>query len=193
MTLPLTCGALLAAALLLPLACTAQTSPSAPDGGLYLGAGVGRSGFDVKKPTLPRSDIDDNAVAGKVYAGWMFTPHVGIELGHARLGSFEETAGGLRQPGRVRSNYLAGVGRLPLGESWALVGRLGVAQGRVSGTAQPIGGPAVIGSRRSAMAGAGLEWQLSPTLALGVDVDYYGKVSAGVQALSLTAGVKLRF
>lgn len=179
------------------LAAPAQADTSGP----YVGAAIGRSDFDVRRLSVPKIGSDEHDNAYKIYGGYRFNPHVGIELGHVELGKLHDkfrlgtgaTATELRQTIKGRSDYLALTGRLPLGESFALTGKAGVSFGHASGSNRLPASDSLAGYRRSLMTGVGLEWRVNPSVALTLDYENYGKLSRGVKAEALFAGAKFSF
>ena len=109
------------------------------DGGVgpYARVEVGRTHLGLSS-ALPLDSADDRSSAVKIFGGYRFNENFGVEAGYAALGSFSENAnvGGanVTQDGRARSIFGVATGRLPLGDSIALHGRLGVSFGKVSGT-----------------------------------------------------------
>jgi len=116
-----------------------------------------------------------------------------VEAGYAALGSFSEnlTVGGasVKQEGKARSIFSAATGRLPLGESFALHGRLGLSSGKVSGTNVLPANDNLMGSKTSVLFGVGAEYRPKPNVALTVNYDSYGKLSNNVKASALVFGL----
>ncbi len=118
----------LALAILGVLSSQAHAVPNDGIVGAYARVEVGAIGFGVSS-TTPRSGSDDHGQALKVFGGYRFDAGPGIEVGYAALGSFSEvvTVGGAsgQQELKGRSLSAAATGRWPVGESFALHGRLG--------------------------------------------------------------------
>ena len=136
---------------------------------------------------------DDHGQAVKVFGGYRFSKNLGVEAGYAALGSFSEsvTVGGasVKQDGKARSIFVAATGRLPLGESFALHGRLGLSSGKVSGTNLLLASDNLMGSKTSVLFGVGAEYRPKPNVAITVNYDNYGKLSNNVKASALVVGL----
>ena len=143
--------------LLSTLSLAAQAAPNDGLTGAYARVEVGRSNFGLSS-TLPQAGFDDHGQAVKVFGGYRFNENFGLEAGYAALGSFSEsvTVGGasVKQDGKARSIFGAATGRLPLGESFALHGRLGLSSGKVSGTNLLPASDNLMGSKTSVLFGA---------------------------------------
>lgn len=179
-------------ALLSTLALSAEAAPNDGIVGAYARVEVGRSNFSLAS-ALPQTESDRHGRAVKVFGGYRFDEHLGMEAGYAALGSFRESVivGGstVSQDGKARSLFAAATGRLPLGEAFALHGRLGVSFGKVSGTNLLPEGDSLMGSQTSALFGLGAEYRPKPNLALTLNYDSYGKLSNKVKADALVLGL----
>ena len=178
--------------LLSTLSLAAQAAPNDGLTGAYARVEVGRSNFGLSS-TLPQAGSDDHGQAVKVFGGYRFSENLGVEAGYAALGSFSEsvTVGGasVKQDGKARSIFGAATGRLPLGESFALHGRLGLSSGKVSGTNLLPASDNLMGSKTSVLFGVGAEYRPKPNVALTVNYDHYGKLSNNVKASTLVVGL----
>lgn len=165
--------------------------------GPYVGAAVGASSFQLRDVGAAKISSDESDRAYKIYGGYQLTERYGVELGYVRLGKLEDrfNVGGttVRQSATGRSLYVAGTGRLPLGESFALTGKLGVAFNKVTGSNVLSASDSLIGSKTSPMLAFGAEYRLSRDLALTVDLDGFGKLSRKVSAAAVTAGLRYSF
>lgn len=174
----------------LPLA--AQAAPNDGLTGAYARVEVGRSHFNLSG-TLAEAGSDEHGQAAKVFGGYRLDENLGVEAGYAALGSFSEnvTVRGttVQQEGKARSIFGAATGRLPLGESFALHGRLGVSFGRVSGANVLPSSDNPLGRKTSVLFGAGAEYRPRPNVALTLNVDGYGKLSNNVKANALVFGL----
>jgi hypothetical protein len=119
----------------LPLAATAGSTYSERAGNLYFGAGIGSA--NVESSTLGNGDLVDPANAFQlsdtdlsfnINIGYDLTNHIAIDLMYADWGEFSDNPSSLS---RLRSNIdmfaLSGIFSTPLGDSFDLFGRLGVA------------------------------------------------------------------
>jgi opacity protein-like surface antigen len=119
---------------------------------------------------------DNNPRAVKLYAGLQFTPTWAAELGYGAFGSWHaaDPAPGSRYEARLGSKvvYAATRATQPLGESFALFGKLGLAANRLS-LHDSLGHSGRETFVRP-MAGTGLVWQLTPKLSATAEYAYYG-------------------
>jgi OOP family OmpA-OmpF porin len=129
--------ALIAIALALPVGAHAQA---------YVGASVGRS--DISIDGAGRSDqfldlgfdnastsVEDNDTAYRVYGGYLFMPYLGVELAYVDLGRFSfrtdvQPTGTLAGRTRINGGEVSLVGRVPIGDAFAVYARAGVYSGR---------------------------------------------------------------
>jgi opacity protein-like surface antigen len=175
-----------------------QAAPNDGVVGPYARVEVGRSNFGLSS-ALPQtgSGSDEHGQAAKLFGGYRFNENLGVEAGYATLGSFSESvtvAGvGVKQDGKARSIFGAVTGRLPLGESFALHGRLGLSSGKVSGSNVLPADDSLMGSANSLMWGVGAEYKPLPNVALTVNYDDYGHLSNKVKASSLVFGLHFWF
>lgn len=129
--------------------------------------------------------------------GYRFDNGLGFEAGHAALGRFSETvavgSSSVQQEAKARSVFAAATGRLPVGEGFALHGRLGLSAGRVTGTDVLPEADQVTGAKTSALIGLGAEYRPRSNIALTLNYDHYGKLSNTVDASALLFGLHFTF
>ncbi len=182
---------LFALAILSTATAAALAAPNDGIVGSYLRVEGGRSNFGVST-TGPRDGSNDHAQAAKLFGGYRFNENFGVELGYAALGSFSESVvvGGavVRQDGKASSLFGAATGRLPLNESFALHGRLGLSSGKVRGTDLMPQGDTLTGGKTSMLFGLGVEYRPKSNIALTLNYDSYGKLSNKVKANALVFG-----
>jgi len=170
----------------------AQAAPNDGIVGPYARIEVGRSNFGLAS-TLPQVESDDHSKAVKFYSGSAITENFGIEAGYAALGSFTKSVivsgASVKQDGKARSFFGVATGRMPVAESFALHGRVGVSFGEVSGTNLLPDGDNLMGSKTSVMFGLGAEYRPRPNIALSINYDNYGKLSDNVKASALVFGL----
>ncbi|MBP6901509.1 MAG: porin family protein [Burkholderiaceae bacterium] len=154
---------------------------------LYLGLSLGESHLKAGASALGLGDASETGA--KLYGGLQLTPNFAIELGRARLGRFGGSSPGTADL-RARANFIDGVGTLALGRGFSLLGRLGLADATLS---QDGGGS----DRRTGLKlGTGLQYQLSPQLALRGEWERYRldtQAGSRSNADQYTLGVALRF
>ena len=165
--------------------------------GPYVGAAFGRSSFSTQGGGAPKLGSDDHDRALKIYGGYQLNDFFGVQGGYVRLGKLEDRFGvggaSVAQSVSGRSLYIAGTGRLPLGDAFALTGKAGISFGKTSGANALLAADSLIGSKRSLMLGAGAEYRFNRDLALTVDHERYGKLSNKVKADALFIGARFSF
>ena len=194
MTFTHTTSARLGLAILAGLAGSAAFA-QAPTG-WYGGASIGRSAAtidsDAIRSGLSRSGLAttsieerDRDTAYKLFGGYQFGPHLGVEAGFFDLGSFGYTArttpaGTLGGDIRVKGLNLDLVGTLPLTERFSVLGRVGVAHTRTSGSFAASGAAAVPYGSNSPSAratmpklGVGVAYQFTEALSLRLEAERY--------------------
>ena len=172
---------------------------AAPNDGIvgpYARVEVGVSNFSLSG-SRPQTSTDGHGKAVKVFGGYRFNENLGIEAGYASLGSLStsSTVGGINTQidGKASSVFAAATGRVPMGESFALQGRLGVSFGQVSGTSSLPGSDYLIGRKTSVLIGVGAEYRPTSIVVLSINYDSYGKLSNDVSASSLVFGAHFWF
>lgn len=160
-----------------PAASTASaTSP------YYLGGSLGTSSW---RGPVNGVDGSDGGSSYKVYGGWQFTPNYALELSSVRLGYQRDAAG---DQAWARGYGLDGVGLLPLGNGFSLLGRVGLADIKAITPAGSDHGLAL-------KVGAGVQYQLNPSTALRAEWERYrlDAFSSHPSADNFTVGVKFGF
>jgi OOP family OmpA-OmpF porin len=163
----------------------AAPAARAQDTGWYAGAGVGRAASDVDDPRIRNGllnqglDIaafseDERDTAWRLFGGYQFNRHLGVEAGWFDLGRFGYSAstvpaGQLAGDVRMRGLNLDVVGTWPLTERLALLGRAGVLYAQTRGSfsaggavTNPYWTTGTTERGGGYKFGAGLAWQLSP-------------------------------
>lgn len=100
---------------------------SAYAGDFYLGASVGNATLDEDFDGL---NVDDNATAIRIVAGWSINDYFSLEGGYNDFGDFEQTVDDGNGPLTVKlsaDGFILGVtGRVPVSKRFALTGRAGM-------------------------------------------------------------------
>jgi OOP family OmpA-OmpF porin len=161
------------------------------DGG-YAGLSVG-SAEQKKTVEFSSTNIDrtkDTTTAFKLLVGYQYNPTFGVEAGWVHHGSSDVKLSGLVASLKPESFYAAGTATLPLGDRFALFGKLGLANHRTkfSGSTR---------TNTEAFAGAGLSYAFTPTVAGVIEYEDFGEVIDGplVTAKSriVSAGLRVAF
>jgi len=125
-------------AVILPAAFLAVSAPAVAqqsDAGWYVGGSYGMTKTEVDMTGVSNPVKDESDSGFKIYGGFQFNKHLGAEIGYVDAGkaSFSGTAipslGIGAFSGNVKSTAFtfAAVGTLPLNESFALTGKIGLA------------------------------------------------------------------
>ena len=163
----------------------------AEDDPFYAGAAIGAKG----KLTFSRDGVSkeesNRPLSYKVFGGYQLNDNFALEAGYTNLGNFNYGSGPELD---LSVAYLAAKGSIPLGESFSVYGKLGVARHgqKVSG----IG--AVDGSyhKVKAMFGVGTAYKLTENVSLTAEVVNYGTVKNRVgviKARKFELGVNYSF
>ena len=163
-------------------------------GGAFINGNVGSASLD-------RAGIDDDDSSYGVNAGyrWVASPRtlIGFEVGYADLGTFSEstlfsTSPDGTPPGErewsfgtntVRASKAVTIGangRFDLSPSWYIGGRAGLLRTNLNYDFQVLGTDYSIGSHsynvkaNGVYAGAGVGYDFSKKISLGLNYDYYG-------------------
>ena len=164
---------------------------------LYVEVGAGRSRASVDCTGTSACDRSGSFVRGIL--GYEFMPNWALEVSLADLGRVNASgslAGGgtVQTSAKLRSAGIGVAGSLPLSDSFALIGRLGVASNKTSvrGTAM---GASVNDSERhtAAYVGMALNYALSQTSSVGLTVDRTQAEFDGSKSTVVAVGVGARF
>jgi OOP family OmpA-OmpF porin len=137
----------------------------------------------------------NSPLAIKLYGGLDLTEHYSVEAGYGFFGTWKvaDPAPGSRNEVRTSSKliYLSGKAAMPLGDSFSLFGKLGVAANRFSTN----GGENRAASSDSwvrPMLGFGADYKLSRRVSAALEFDYYGANGKYTQQ-KLELGLKYAF
>lgn len=94
----------------------------------YLGASFGQtqSDFNFSPAIGQTSDNDDESTVAKYYLGVEINKYFAIEGGYADYGTYSYTRNAVRNNIEAKGMFLDAVGKLPLGSSFSLFGKLGL-------------------------------------------------------------------
>ncbi|MDJ0710761.1 MAG: outer membrane beta-barrel protein [Woeseiaceae bacterium] len=107
------------------LAASLASSPDCHAGDFYVGADLQRTFVDETVDLDGASVLLDGETSGvRVAAGYRFNDYFATELAHTDFGSLEQTALGLSLSADASAQELAIIGRIPLGDRFALAGRV---------------------------------------------------------------------
>jgi OOP family OmpA-OmpF porin len=130
--------------------------------GPYIGASVGKP--DWRTDNVGSIGDGGNSGTGyKLYGGYAFSPNLALEVGGVRLGRLSGNGGEAKADGA----YIDAVGLWPVNPQWALLGRLGVVNAKVS---TPGGSDRGTGAK----GGLGVQYNFDTHTSLRAEWERYG-------------------
>lgn len=161
-------------------------------GASYAGLNAGKSDFSLGSG-IGNFTSDKRDTVYSIYAGSYFNPNLGLELGYTNLGKINRAGGNTKAEGA----NLSLVGKLPLGPSFNLLGKLGATYGRTDVSSAP--GSGVVSGNESGFGvsyGLGAEYSFNPNWSAVLQYDAYDLKFPGSgreRVSSATAGLRYRF
>lgn len=169
-----------------------MSSMYAPGSG-YIGLNAGRSRYGDRTPSLTGFVSDRSNNAYSLYGGSYFNQNFGLELGYNDFGRVNRFGGSTK----ANAVSLSLVGRLPVGQSFNLLGRLGGSYVRTDVSAAfATGIPTGRDSKFDVSYGIGAEYQFTPALSAVLQYDEYNLRYNGGNRERLnttTVGVRYHF
>ena len=180
-------------AIVLPAAVMAVSAPAVAqqsDAGWYIGGSYGMSTFDLDTTGITNPSVDDGDSGFKIFGGFQFTKHWGAEVGYVDFGKagIRGSVIGIPFTGDlgITAFTLAGTGTLPLGENFALLGKVGLAQWNADVSVSGAGSTSDSGS--DMFYGIGARYSFNKNLSvqaeyevLDMDVDSVTMMSIGLR------------
>lgn len=174
----------------------AQSMTSGPTfyapGSGYIGFNAGKSDFSVGGGSgLFSSEKKDTAY--NIYGGTYFNPNFGLEAGFTDFGKINRGGGTTKANGI----NLSLVGKLPLSQSFNLLGKVGTTYARTDVSSSV--GSGIAGGKESGFGlsyGVGAEYFFTPTVSGVVQYDEHNMKFAGTdkeRVGAATAGLRYRF
>ncbi len=163
----------------------AQTTPA------YVGVSVGRADQELDASLFTASH---DSTAAKLVAGYRVNDTFGIEIGYLHQRTAELALSGTILSAKPRSFYAAATVGIPLTPEFALFGKLGASANRVK--LSNFGAGERSESSTTALAGVGLSYAFTPTLAAVVEYEHFGKVldeGVTLKANLLSVGLRASF
>lgn len=178
-----------------------QAMADASGAGWYAGAGIGYAHLkdDVNTSGLTSYSRDSNDTGGKLFVGYRFNDYLGLEAAYIDFGKekFTYQDPSVHGSGNVKvSAYsMAAVGRLPLGNSFALLGKIGVAnaQAKYNDNWSDTGVPGSTSGTKNTtvpVLGIGVDYALGKSLSLRAEYEDYGKPKIVEDSYLGTAKIK---
>lgn len=140
--------------------------PAAAQG--YVGIGAGNA------------NTDANHTSYKAFAGMQANQNIGAEIAYNDFGNYRGAW--------AESWSIAGVGTLPLNETWDVIGKLGVTSNHSN----------FAGSTRHSdiLVGLGVAYNFAPNMAVRLEYEDFGKLPAAINGVSSKAnnlGLNLKY
>jgi OOP family OmpA-OmpF porin len=154
--------ALASATLSLPLIAHAE--------GTYIKASIGRSHY------LEIGDHADNENpnGGSLGLGYIFNKNWDAEIGYTDFGTVKSIGISPQKSLKTQTIYAAGIGKLPITESFSIFGKAGLAFNYSKLSSEGIS-KEFSKTLQELLLGAGLSYQFTRELAAIIDYTYYGK------------------
>jgi hypothetical protein len=154
----------------------AQTSKAMPaPGSSYVGLGVGKSDFSLGNG-LGIFDSDQGDTSYSVHAGSYFNNNLGLEIGYIDFGGVNRAGGRTKADGI----NLSLIGKMPLSESFNLLGKVGATYGRTSVSSAPGSGITAGDESGTGLSyGVGAEYVFNPQWSAALQYDSHNLKFAG--------------
>ena len=117
----------------LAMACGAALAASQASAQAYLGGSIGQSDIDDQIATglITGGSVDGTDTAFKIFGGYMFNRHFGLEAAYVDLGEASYSGNFIGLPvtgGRVEVSgvNISALGALPIGERFSVFGKIGL-------------------------------------------------------------------
>ena len=168
----------------------ASTSGARAEEGFYIGGAFGKAYLD---ENIEGIRIDADSSTFRIYGGYGFTSHFGVEVSYLDLGTFRDTidVGGIDIPVSVSADgfSLAGVGTIPLSDRFSAMARIGFYfhDGKATAAGITENDP----SEANPFVGLGLAYGLNDLVDVNFAVDYLNTSDA--DPVIAMVGLTLRF
>lgn len=176
----------------------ACTHAHAQDTRYYAGVTTGSSKASLNNSAGQRFTSTNHPIPLKVYGGAELSKHLAVEAGYAGAIGKHEFGQGLTGQGEPEFSshvaYAAVKATMPLGESFEVFGKAGVAYSQYE--MDGAGDKNFKISAAKPMAGVGVAYKVSEKLALTLELEHYGRVreeGASITQNRIHAGVRFGF
>jgi OOP family OmpA-OmpF porin len=147
--------------------------------GVYVGGGFGQSeAWDYNCDAL--ATCKKKGTAYRFFGGWQFSRNFGVEVGYMDLGKVTSSNPGFDQSVKVSAGDVMLLGQWLFHENFALYGKVGGYYGKVEAdTTQAGASTQVKESKGNGTIAGGIQWYMTPGLALRGEGQRYLKVGGG--------------
>ena len=178
---------------LLLLSSTAAAQPW--DAGPFVTGSVGASAINFDTNLDDIGDADHSGFSGRIAAGYWFSRHWGVSLNYAELGDFEQRFDTGTFRGSARSYGASFLGRWPLNDRWALLGKVNLVQSEMDDDGSTgTGFDDLFGKERSlVLPSVEVNYRATENLTLLLEADARGPAAEDVDLGYLGLGVRWQF
>lgn len=100
--------------------------------GMFVSGSVGAALIDFDTDLDDIGDSSRSGFSGRVSVGYWFSPYWGASVNYAELGDFKQRFANGTFRGSARSYGASLLGRLPIGERWALIGKMNLVRSKIA-------------------------------------------------------------
>ena len=156
--------------------------------GSYVKLGVGQSEYK-------NGNNSRNETAASLAYGFSIDKNFGVELGYINFGKDKESDGYFSESLQRQAFYIAGVGSLPVTDTFSVFAKLGIAANRYEYNVSGLGfSESEKITKTKPMAGLGVAYNFTKEVAGTLEYQYFGKMGEyGVKSSAITAGIKYDF
>ena len=154
----------------------------------YAGVNAGRADQEFDAGVFKSSD---KTTAFKLYGGYRFTKHFGLEGGFVQHGKATLPLSGTILTAKPRSLYVAATGAIPLTEQFSLTGKVGASYNRTKFS--NFGANSRTSSKTSLVAGVGVSLKFTPTISGVAEYEHFDKLADNLKSNVVSVGVQFAF
>ncbi len=175
------------------------TSPAFADGpwqpGWFAAASAGAAGINFDTELDDIGDVEQSGFVGRAEVGYWLNRHWGMSVNYAELGNFEQRFDSGTFRGTARSYGASFLGRLPLSERWALVGKVNLVRTEMDDDGSSGAGFADLFGRETSLVVPSVElnYRLGDRLTLLLEVDLRGPAAKDVDVGLVALGARWHF
>lgn len=185
-------AAILGATLCAPVVALAQTQTPR----YYVGAAFGRMDTDINGASLVGASDKDSGKAWKVYGGWNYNKHIGVEASYVNLGTAKTTGTASGVPTTISTKTdgigLALVGTMPVNDRLAFFGKAGGFHAYQRNTRSGASASASKDRSFETLIGIGVKYNVTPNFSLRLEGERYG-LGSHERALFYSLGAQANF
>jgi OOP family OmpA-OmpF porin len=164
----------------------------AQDSGFYIGGALGQSEIKGACSGLPPGvSCDEEDTGWKIFGGFQFNRHLGVELGYANLGEASASGLGVTATAEVTAWDLVAVGSLPIMDRFSVYGKLGLFLADAEVTSNV--GVSSDESESGITFGVGLRYDFTRNLGLRAEWQRYQEVDDETDVNLLSIGIVWKF